>query len=149
MGENRGFITRINTISTVMTTLWNETLIIPNSLLISDVIFNDSYSDKSIIIKNPIDVSYKTNLDVAKDVLIGIGESNPFIKSGTFPEVRLKEFGDSGINLTLYVTVSDVSDRNAAVSWNNFEIWREFRKHKIEIPYPQMDLHIKETPKTE
>jgi small-conductance mechanosensitive channel len=146
MGENRGFITRINTISTVMTTLWNETLIIPNSLLISDVIFNDSYSDKSIIIKNPISVSYKTNLDVAKDVLIGIGEVNPFIKRGTFPEVRLKEFGDSGIGLTLYITVTDVSDRNAAMSWNNFEIWREFKKHKIEIPYPQMDLHIKEKP---
>ena len=146
MGENRGFITKINTISTVVTTLWNETLIIPNSMLISDVIFNDSYSDKSIIIKNPISVSYKTNLDVAKDVLIGIGENNPFIKQGTFPEVRLKEFGDSGITLTLYITVSDVSDRNAAISWNNFEIWREFKKYKIEIPYPQMDLHIKESP---
>lgn len=146
MGENRGFITRINTISTVMTTLWNETLIIPNSLLISDVIFNDSYSDKSIIIKNPISVSYKTNLDVAKDVLVEIGESNPFIKTGTFPEVRLKEFGDSGITLTLYITVGDVADRNAAMSWNNFEIWRDFKKHKIEIPYPQMDLHIKENP---
>ena len=149
MGENRGFITRINTISTVMTTLWNETLIIPNSLLISDVIFNDSYSDKSIIIKNPISVSYKTNLDVAKDVLIEIGENNPFIKKGTFPEVRLKEFGDSGILLTLYITVKDVADRNAANSWNNFEIWREFKKQKIEIPYPQMDLHIKETPEKE
>ncbi len=146
MGENRGFITRINTISTVMTTLWNETLIIPNSLLISDVIFNDSYSDKSIIISNPISVSYKTNLDVAKDILIEIGENNPFIKKRTFPEVRLKEFGDSGINLTLYITVKDVADRNSAVSWNNFEIWREFKKHKIEIPFPQMDLHIKETP---
>ena len=146
MGENRGFITRINTISTVMTTLWNETLIIPNSLLISDVIFNDSYSDKSIIIKNPISVSYNTNLDVARDILVGIGENNPFIKKGTFPEVRLKEFGDSGILLTLYTTVKDVADRNAANSWNNFEIWREFKKNKIEIPYPQMDLHIKETP---
>ena len=146
MGENRGFITRINTISTVMTTLWNETLIIPNSLLISDVIFNDSYSDKSIIISNPISVSYKTNLDVAKDILIEIGENNPFIKKRTFPEVRLKEFGDSGINLTLYITVKDVADRNSALSWNNFEIWREFKKHKIEIPFPQMDLHIKETP---
>ena len=146
MGETRGFITRINTISPVMTTLWNDTLIIPNSLLISDVIFNDSYSDKSIIISNPISVSYKTNLDVAKDILIEIGENNPFIKKRTFPEVRLKEFGDSGINLTLYITVKDVADRNSAVSWNNFEIWREFKKHKIEIPFPQMDLHIKETP---
>ena len=52
MGGKQGFITKINTISTVVTTLWNETLIIPNSMLISDVIFNDSYSDKSIIIKN-------------------------------------------------------------------------------------------------
>jgi potassium-dependent mechanosensitive channel len=146
MGENRGFITRINTISTIMTTLLNETLIIPNSMLISDVIFNDSYSDKSIIIKNPISVSYKTNLDVAKDVLIGIGELNPFIKRGTFPEVRLKYFGDSGINLTMYITVTDVADRNSAMSWNNFEIWREFKKQNIEIPYPQRDLYIKEKP---
>ncbi len=145
MGENRGFITRINTISTVMTTLWNETLIIPNSLLISDVIFNDSYSDKSIIIGNPISVSYKTNLDVAKDVLIEIGEGNPFIKTGTFPEVRLKSFGDSGINMSLYITLEDVADRNSALSWNNFEIWREFKKHNIEIPYPQVDLHIKDS----
>ena len=149
MGENRGFITRINTISTVVTTLWNETLIIPNALLISDVIYNDSYSDKSIIISNPISVSYKTNLDVARDILVGIGESNPFLKKKTFPEVRLKEFGDSGIVLTLYTTVRDVADRNAANSWNNFEIWREFKKHKIEIPYPQMDLHIKDTPAAE
>ncbi len=144
VAQNRGVITKINTISTVVTTLMNETIIVPNSLLISDVIYNDSYSDRSVIIKNSVSVAYDTDIELVKSLLSGIAERNPYARAGTSPDSRVYNFGSSGIEMVIYSTINDVADRGAAIAWNNFEIWREFKANSIVIPYSQMDVHIKE-----
>ncbi|MDX9800154.1 MAG: mechanosensitive ion channel [Spirochaetia bacterium] len=143
VAQNRGVITKINTISTVVTTLMNETIIVPNSLLISDVIYNDSYSDRSVIIKNSVSVSYNADIALVKSILTEIAKRNPYSLTEQEPDARLYNFGSSGIEMVLYSTIRDVSNRGAAIAWNNFEIWKELKEHQIEIPFNQMDVHIK------
>jgi small-conductance mechanosensitive channel len=54
------------------------------------------------------------------------------------------EFQDSGILLKLFTWIRDVSNKYDSLSWANLEIWREFKKHGITIPFPQRDVYIKE-----
>ena len=143
VGENRGVITKINTISTIITTLMNETIIVPNSLLISDVIYNDTYSDKNMVIKNTVTVSYDSDIDMVRSILMGVAMKNPYFKSDTEADARVLNFGSSGIEMVLYSTINDVKDRGLATAWNNLEIWRELKANKIEIPISQMDVRIK------
>ncbi len=143
-----GVIDDIRVFSTVITTIMNETIIVPNSKFVSDVIYNYSYAERSIIIRNDVGVSYSSDIDHVVDVLQEVAGRNPFTKEGKEATVLVKEFGSSSINIAVLVWIADVKDKYLAQHWTNLEIWRAFKKEGIEIPFPQNDVYIKETPKT-
>ncbi|MBN2509134.1 MAG: mechanosensitive ion channel [Spirochaetales bacterium] len=138
-----GTVINIRLLSTVINTITYETIIVPNSKLVDSTVYNYSYDDRRIIIKNEVSVSYATDLDKAIEVLSGVGMDNPYALKVPEPDVRVTSFGDSGINLALFTWIRDVSTKHAALSWNNLETWRRFRDNEIEIPFPQVDLHIR------
>lgn len=69
---------------------------------------------------------------------------NPWAIPHEEPRYRVASFDDSGITVRICTWITDARERIAATSWNNLEIWRAFRDEGIEIPYPQLDLHVKE-----
>jgi small-conductance mechanosensitive channel len=140
---SEGTVITIRLISTVIHTLTNESIIVPNSQIVNEKIYNYSYDDRSIIIENRVQVSYSTDLDQALEVIGGVGLRNPFAVPGRDPYKRVESFDDSGITLALRTWIRDVEDKYESISWANLEIWREFKKHGIQIPFPQMDLHFK------
>ncbi|GAH47283.1 unnamed protein product, partial [marine sediment metagenome] len=139
-----GDVIQIRLRSTIINTLTNETIVVPNSKLVGNNIHNYSYQDKRIIIVNSVQVSYSTDLEQAKRVLLGIAERNPFAIKRPVPEVRVVAFEDSGILLELWTWIKEATQKLAATSWVNLEIWREFNNSGIVIPFPQVDLHVKE-----
>jgi potassium efflux system protein len=145
VGENEGTVTHIRLISTVVNTITNESLIIPNRVLINSSVHNFSFKDKKIIIKNPVEVSYSADIDRALEVLREVGRKNPYGLMVPEPEARLMSFNSSGIGLVLFTWIGDATQKLNAVSWGNLEIWRAFKKEGVEIPFPQVDVHIKET----
>ncbi len=61
------------------------------------------------------------------------------------PNCFLTSFGDSAINFTLYFWVEDVTDgRLEPQSDVMMAIWRAFKTHNIEIPYPQRVVHLRD-----
>lgn len=141
--ESEGIVVKIKMLSTIINTIKNETIIVPNSQLTGDKVYNYSYDDRSIIVENRVEVSYTSDLDKAIETLTGIGLENPHRLPEKDPEVRVASFESSGILLKLFTWIHDVNDKYDAQSWCNLEIWREFRKKGIEIPYPQVDLHFR------
>lgn len=139
-----GDVVQIKLRSTVINTLTNETIIVPNSQLVSNSIHNYSYHDKRIVIVNNVQVSYSTDLDEAQKVLLGVAAENPYALKKPDPEVRIVAFQDSGIQLALWTSIAEATNKLAALSWTNLEIWRAFKNAKIEIPFPQVDLHVRE-----
>lgn len=138
-----GDILKIRLRSTIINTLTNETLIIPNSHLVDNNIHNYSYKSPEIIIVNNIQVSYGTDLELVKKIICSLAENNPFIVSNKSPKVFYTEFKDSGIQLELWTWINDAHYKKSALSWNNFQIWKVFKEQGIVIPFPQLDLHIK------
>ena len=62
------------------------------------------------------------------------------------PVVILKEFADSGINLELIIWVEDPEGGVARLrSGLNREIWAEFQKNNINIPFPQREVRVLST----
>jgi potassium-dependent mechanosensitive channel len=76
-----GTILQIRILATVINTLTNESIIVPNSKLVQESVHNFSFYDPSIIIKNDIGVSYSSDVDQVLSVLQGVAEGNPFRSS--------------------------------------------------------------------
>ncbi len=144
LNNYEGSIDEIRAFSTVITTIRNETIIVPNSQFVSEVVYNYSYDDRSIIIQNNIGVSYDSDIDKVIDVLEKIASDSPYRRGDKDPTVLLKEFADSSINLAVLTWIKDVKDKYPAEHWINLEIWRAFKREGIEIPFPQSDVHIKQ-----
>jgi small-conductance mechanosensitive channel len=143
VNELDGTVITIRLISTVINTLTNETIIIPNSNIVENQVHNYSYNDKRIIIKNMVQVSYNSDLDQVIKVMEGVAEKNPFRLPNSKIVVRVVSFDDSGITMSLWTWITDVNDKHAASSWCNLEIWRSFKQNSVEIPFPQVDVHMK------
>jgi len=139
-----GDVVQIKLRSTVINTLPNETIIVPNGQLVGNSIHNYSYDDKRIVIVNNVQVSYSTDLDQVQKVLLGVAAKNPYALKKPAPGVRIVAFQDSGIQVALWTSIGDATSKLAALSWTNLEIWRAFKNAGIVIPFPQVDLHVKE-----
>lgn len=56
----------------------------------------------------------------------------------------MRQFGDSTINLDLRAWIKDPSKGYARIKSDlMYAVWKAFLEHKITIPYPQRDIHIK------
>ncbi len=139
-----GTVSQIRLLSTVINTITNESIIIPNTKLVSEPVFNYSYSDRSIRVTNKIGVAYNTDLDFVMKLLEEIASANPYADLSRKNEIRVEKFGASGIEFVVITWIKDVKDKFTAHHWTNLEIWRVFRVKGIEIPFTQLDLHIRE-----
>lgn len=143
INEFEGTVESIRVVATVMNTIANETLIIPNSYIVNNAMHNYSFDDRRIVVRNPVQVAYSADLDKAIEVMLEIGDECLYRVAEKEPLVRVRSFDDSGITLLLLTWIQDTQDKYASMSWINLEIWRRFRAHGVEIPFPQRDLHIR------
>ena len=98
-------------------------------------------------------MSYGTNVQQVREILIDSinqlidskKEKMPtLIKTGSSVKVNFSDFGDSSVNLTvlLWVLVEEKHGFMAEVKEN---IYNVLNKNNIEIPFPQQDIHIRDT----
>jgi len=140
---HEGDVVQIRLIASVINTLTNETLIIPNAQITNNVVHNYSYEERRIIIVNSVQVSYRSDLDLVEKVLERVGSRNPYRIEDLAPMVLFRSFDDSGITVELRTWIKNAQEKMRAHSWGNHEIWRAFKDNDIEIPFPQVDVHMK------
>jgi len=139
-----GMVTDIYLRATKLRTRDNIEYLVPNSNLISNTIVNYSLSSPMIRIDLPVGVSYGSDPQQVTKILLAVADKEPMVTSYQKPVVRFIEYGDSSINFELLIWI-DVREtpRRYVRSALYFEIFEEFRKAGIEIPFPQRDLHIR------
>lgn len=121
--------------------------LVPNASLISNTIVNFSYSSPLIRIHLPVGVSYKSDPEKVKEILLSVVESNELLSKRRKPLVRFMEYADSSLNfeLLVWINVREIPKEDAMSSLY-FSIFEEFKKHGVEIPFPQRDVHLKSQP---
>ena len=146
VGDVFGDVVNISMRSTTVITNDNIAIIVPNSDFISSKVINWSYNDRNIRFNIPIGVSYKEDPEIVKKILLEIAGDTTGILKNPAPEVLFSEMGDSSINFILRVWTDKYTSKPAILkSILYFEIFKRFKKADIEIPFPQRDLHIKNT----
>jgi len=118
------------------------TVILPNSGLISGTVINYGQPTPERRMQVDVGVAYDTDLDLAVRVLKEVAAAEPMVLENPAPEVRHYGFGDSSIHLALIVWIGEAREDLIAGSKLRFAIDKAFRKHKIEIPFPQRQVHM-------
>ena len=136
-----GTVEDISMFYTVIKTPDNKVITVPNGALSNDNITNYSKKDLRRVDFN-IAVAYGTDVDEVKSLLTDIAASHELVLKDPAPFVALKEHGRESVNITLRVWV------NSGDYWTvNFDILEEiystFNEREIEIPLPQLDIHVK------
>lgn len=150
VGDTFGIVSAINLRSTVVTTPEDIDIIVPNSKFISEAVTNMTHRNRRTRLKLPVGVSYKSDEDLVKKVLLEVANSHPeifkSIDTGApevqAPFVRFVRFGDSSLDFELLAWIPDVMNRFEIISDLHFMIRKKFREHGIVIAYPQRDVHF-------
>jgi small-conductance mechanosensitive channel len=144
--DNRfGQVTQINTRYTLLKAQDGTESIIPNETLITQTVVNQSLSKPEVRVVLPIQVAYSTDLDQAKEILLGVAKNHPrVVQTGAeAPKVLLREFADNGINLDLAVWIRDPEEGQMNLRSDlNWALWTAFKEAGIEIPFPQRVVHL-------
>ena len=141
-----GQVSQINTRYTLLKALDGTESIIPNETLITQTVVNHSLTEPNVRIGLPIQVAYDTDLEQARDIMLQVALAHPRVIQDIKDEtskVFLREFGDNGIVLELWVWIRDPGEGQQNLRSDiNWELWRRFREAGIEIPFPQRVVHV-------
>lgn len=124
-------------------------VIIPNEMMITEVVINHTSAEHRGRIQMPIQVAYDADLDVVIMLMRGVAEKHPRTLKTSSTDVFVKGFGESGIDMMLSFWVADPEEGSAALQSELYQqIWRLFKEHGIGIPYPQREIRILNTTTT-
>jgi len=138
-----GTVGKIGLRSTVVTTLDESEIIVPNSQLVAEKVTNWSLSSPLCRVSLPVGVAYGSDVPLVLRILVETGESHPSVLKDPPPSPLFQGFGESSLDFELRVWISDVRDRLRVRSDLCQEIDRRFRDAGVEIPFPQRDLHLR------
>lgn len=142
--ELAGNIVDISARATTVITNDNIAVIVPNSDIVNTRVINWSHNNRNVRFNFPVGVSYKEDPELIRKLLIEIANGNPGVLKNPKPDVLFDEFGDSSLNFIFRVWTSDYSDTPGMLkSELYYEIFKKFKEHNIEIPFPQRDIHLK------
>lgn len=143
VGDTLGDVLEINMRSTTIRTLTNIAIIVPNSEFISSNVINWSHGDPKVRLDLSIGVSYNSDLETVLRSLHEVAEENEELLKKPGPEVNFAGFGDSSWDLELRVWLDNPKRYQQVRSDLNCAIVKKFRENKVEIPFPQRDLHLR------
>lgn len=148
-----GIVEDVTLRHTVILDFNHKRLIIPNSVVSSDTIINDTIEDTIICKFIEIGISYDSDLDLATKIIQEECQQHPYSfdnrstqeKEAGEPEieVRLLGFGDSAVELRAYVWSMRPLDVFKMHSDINKSVKKRFDKEGIEIPFPHRTIVYK------
>lgn len=140
VGGVSGYVEDLELLTTILHTLDNRTVVIPNSKLTDDNIIN--YSTRGVLrLDLVVGVAYNSDLKQVKTVIRQVLSEDERILSQPAPTVGVLALADSSINMAVrpWVKTADY----VPVSLSVYEaIKTRFDEVGIVIPFPQRDLHV-------
>lgn len=138
-----GTVKQIQIFVTQLTTVDNQMIFVPNGSLSNGNITNYTYADTRRA-DLTVGISYGSNIKKAKELAMEVLENHPKVLKEPVPMILVKELADSSINLAVrpWANVDDFWEMRSDVLE---QIKLKYDENEIEIPFPQRDVHIKQT----
>lgn len=139
-GGQTGSVEGIQIFNTILKTLDNKRIIIPNGVVTSNIITN--ISGQGIIgVELTFGIGYNDSIDKAREVILRVGKECPHIIEDPAQGVVVASLGDSSVNLATRPFCKSEH------YWDTFFYMQEhvkkaFDAEGVSIPFPQMDVHV-------
>ena len=120
-------------------------VIIPNADLVTNQVINWTLTNRRVRLTIPVGVAYGSDIALVMETLKESAKDNSKVAEAPTPQVLYLNFGESALEFELRVWVLDADNWLVVSSELHQEIDRRFRRAKIEIAFPQRDLHLRST----
>lgn len=118
-------------------------IMIPNEEFIINRVTNWTYTNNRARLEIKVGVDYKTDLNLAKEIMLNCALSHKRCIKYPEPECYVLSFNDYDISIILYFWINDIVEgRMGAKSDVMVEILNKFNAHNIEIPLPKREIKI-------
>lgn len=136
-----GEVTEVTIRSTRIRTLNNTYVVIPNKIIVDEVLDNHSlYGETRIEV--PVGIAYKEDIEKAREVLLEAVSSVPDSIDDPSPDVVVEALGDSSVNLIVRVWIHDASKEKPVFYGTMEASKRALDTAGIEIPFPHLQLFV-------
>jgi len=143
VGEWTGTVERVGARCVEISTTDRVTILVPNSRFLEQEVVNWSHGDPRARIHVPVGVAYGSNVARVRAALLEAAKDHPSVLRDPRPDVEFRGFGASSLDFELLVWTLDPRRQERLKSDLNFRIEASLRRHRIEIPFPQRDLHLR------
>lgn len=138
-GGNTGTVEGIQIFNTILKTLDNKRIIVPNGVVTSNVMTNIS-GQGEIGVELTFGIGYNDDIDKARNIILKVGKECPWILDSPAQGVVVAELADSSVNLATRPFCKSEH------YWDTYFYMQEnvkkaFDAEGISIPFPQMDVH--------
>jgi len=135
-----GSVREIQIFNTIINTADNKVIIIPNGGLSNSSMVNYSREPQRRV-DWTFGIAYGDDVDKTRSVLLSLIKADSRILSDPEPFIAVSSLADSSVNFTVRVWV------NGADYWGVFfdmneSVYKTFGKEGLNIPFPQMDVHL-------
>jgi small conductance mechanosensitive channel len=139
-GGETGTVKEIQIFNTILVTLDNKHIIVPNGVVTSNVMTN--ISGQGIIgVELTFGIGYNDSIDKAREVILRVGKECEWVLDDPAQGVVVGSLGDSSVNLNTRPFCKS-EDYWATYFYMQEHVKKGFDAAGVSIPFPQMDVHM-------
>ncbi len=148
VGNLLGRVSNIGIRASNVITYDGAEVVVPNSNLTSNQLINWTLSDNKKRIEVKVGAAYGSDPNEILKLLVKVVLEHPKVLPNPKPLSLFVGFGDSSLDFKVlfWVHFQDGFETHSDVA---IAIYDTFKENNIQIPFPQMDLYVKETPKSD
>lgn len=141
VGGIEGAVQELNMMAATLATADNKKVVVPNKVIWGAPITNYTATDKRRI-EIAVGIAYGADIGKARRIALDVLRAHPLVLADPAPIVEVLSMGDSAVNLVLRPWTKP-GDYWTVLFAVNQAVKEAFDKNGVEIPFPQLDVHMK------
>jgi MscS family membrane protein len=142
----RGKVVDIGLRSTRVVTRDDVLITIPNSVVVSTKIVNESAPSRRMRVRLKVSVANTSDVDEVKDTLLKVASENSLVLPEPEPRVRFRGFGDGSLDYELLCWTPHPKDKGRLIHQLGVAVVKAFKEAGIGLPNPQRDIYLHQVP---
>ena len=138
-----GDVVDIGLRSTRIRTRDNRMVVIPNSQIGKSLVVNYAYPNDQYRLEIHIGIAYGSDIEKARQVMIDAVRGVEGVLPDRPVEALFLEFGDSALVFRIRWWLESYVDTRQMFDRVNTDLYKALQKEKIQLPFPQLDVHMK------
>ena len=136
IGQEQGFVRRINARATEIETFERATLIVPNLTLVTGSVKNWMHTDRVARLQVAVNAAFESDPEEVRRILIDAAKAQEAVLSIPAPLAQFTEIGDWAMRFHLIVYIEDALLSERVRSELNFDIMARMKAAGLRLPYP-------------